>query len=100
MAQCKVNRLTDTSEILFDVVVGKSQDLNTQTFQILGSLPVIFLFVFFEMLGSVQFNGQFSLFTVKVQNIISNDFLFIKLCWIVSQKVIPKVPFFLGHVFS
>lgn len=52
------------------------------------------------MLRTIQFDYKLSIGTEKIHNVISNDLLPLEYDREFFQKIIPKVAFFLGHVFS
>ena len=52
------------------------------------------------MLGSVQFDNQFGLVAIEINNIISYDILSAKSKWVFAQKIVPQQGFFFCGGFS
>ena len=60
----------------------------------------VFLRMFlFAVLRTVKLNNQFGFRTIKINDIPINYFLTNKSNRVIFQKIIPKMLFFLGHVF-
>ena len=52
------------------------------------------------MLRTIQFNNQFCLWTIKIGNVSSHNFLPQKSHRILPKKIIPEMPFFFRHLFA
>ena len=55
---------------------------------------------FILVLYAVQFDDDLGRRIIKVDHIISYDLLALHGLWQLGQKIVPKVLFFLGHVFA
>ncbi len=80
--------------------IGDSAHEQVITIQKRRSLSIFPNGFFFPVVLTVQFNHQFSPCTVKIRNEFSEHFLPAKANRVIPQIIIPKMPFFLGHVFA
>jgi len=97
---CQVNGLTNTSQVLIYISVGKTQNLDSKRFQIFCSLRICGDTLWIIMLGAVQFQHQKCLCAVEIHNIRTEHTLPAKLDRIPAQILIPKDVFFFGCVFA
>ena len=89
-----------TGEVLGYLIIRNPYDFQSPGLQFFGSFPIFFLIFRITMLGTIQFYNQSSFMAVKIYNIVVYHFLPQKPNRIVSQKVIPQMPFFLCHIFT
>ena len=71
------------------ICIGKSKDAKALVFEKSGSDSVFICFLGIIMLRAVQFDNQFCLCTVEINNVVSNLKLSAKLKRIISQALIP-----------
>ncbi len=98
VAQSAFQIFTYTVEIIVNLIVGYTENAYTVCFEICIPPGVMFLPVFFKMLGAVQFNYHFDFRRIKINNIVSENFLTGKPNRMLPQKVIPKMPLLFGHI--
>ena len=83
-----------------DVSIGISYNHKIQAFQIGCSLSGCFYSIVFKMLRAVQLDNQICGFAEKVHDIVSDRALLPDFYGIGTEKIVPQVPLFLGHIFS
>ncbi len=66
-------------EVFPDLIICKPQDLNTATVQKVSSVLVTLNRRVLKMLTPVEFDNQMCFVTIKIDNIITNDLLTMKL---------------------
>ena len=100
MCQTYENVIADTPEISLDIVVIVTNNVDSDGLEVCGAGCIVFQSTRVHMLRAVQFDDQFCLMTIEICNVSSDNFLSSETGIAVAQKVIPKVTFFLGHVFT
>jgi hypothetical protein len=93
-----INRLTYPVKISPYFIIRNAYDIQPEIIQIFCSDFIGSITYIFKMLGTIQFNNQFGLMALKINNIVANDFLPVELHRINFQKIVPKMTFFFGHV--
>ena len=92
--------LTNAVKIPADLVVGDTQNPQSQRCQIPISFPVRSRKSILKMLRPIQFNDQFCFVAVKIYNVISYHILSVKPWLTLAQEIVPQKRFFLCLVLS
>ena len=77
-----------------------SDNCQTVFFKKSGSFFIVLLSFFGIMSRTVKLNNKLCLCTIKIGDILTENFLTGKADRVDSQKIIPKVFFFFGHILS
>lgn len=88
-----IDGLADTGQVFVDFRVGKADHLKPESIQMLCSGGVLHLNIGIIVLGTIQFNYQAGLSTVKIHNIAANRMLSPKLHRIPPKILIPQCVF-------
>ena len=95
-----VDIFANTSEIPTNLVIGYANYFKPVSFQKSRPLFILLDISILIVLGAVQLDHQPCRCTVKIYNIPSEHLLPRKADRILTQKIIPQMPFFLCHLFS
>ena len=95
-----IDILTNSTEISADIVVGNTDDSQTISLQKSGAVCIFFDVSILIVLRTIQLNDEFCFCAIKISDIFSKYLLSGKTDRIGAQKVVPQMPFFLGHFFS
>ncbi len=95
-----VNCLTDACQIAVNIRIGESKYLQSQRFQISGSLDISLDSFRIKVLGAVHFQNQQCFGTVEIHDIRPQNTLPAELHGISPQILIPQSVFFLGRIFA
>ena len=82
------------------MVLGKISQEQTVLLQKLRAGRIAYTSGILKMLRTVQFHHQICRRTVEINNILADNFLPQKADGIPPEKVVPKVTFFLRHIFA
>ena len=85
------------SETLIHVCVAVTEYKNAQTLQETIPLLILLLVFFRIMLRTVKLYDNFSTCNVKINNIMTKNLLTVRVKRMKFEKVVPQMPFFLGH---
>ena len=87
-------------KITVDFVIRNTQ--NTKAILLQKSSPhsILYLVCIFIVLRTVQFNDQLGFGAIEIHDIPSQHLLAHEPVRMVAEKIIPQVPFLLGHAFS
>jgi len=96
----KINLFAYTTKIPVNILIGKSQNLQTKSLQKLRALSIINHPLRFIMLRSIQFNNQFGRCAVKVHDKPADNPLLVNFYRISAEKEIPKLTFMGCHLSS
>ena len=91
---------TNSFEIFIHIIIGYSQHFKTVLFKELRPCKVFLSLFVAIMLRTVDLNNEICLGTIKINNILSDDFLTQEFKSVIPQKIVPEMSFFFGHVFS
>ena len=88
------------SEILGYLVIRNTNHFQPTGLEYLRANPIFFYILVFKMLRAIQFNDQFCIMTVKINDIPINYFLAKETGGIIAKEVIPQMSFFLCHILA
>ena len=91
---------THTVIISVYLKIGIPQYTQTQAVKIVIPDLVCRLPGRFIVLGTIQLNDDFGFCAIEISDVISEHFLPVERNGKCFEKIIPKVPFLFGHVFS
>ena len=98
--QHTVQIFTNTVEVAVYLIIGNSYNRKSVLFKKFCPFGVIFNSFILVVLRAVKFNYQVCFCTTEINNIAAYYFLTEESYILVSQIIIPQVPFFLGHIFA
>ena len=90
----------DFSKMKVNLPIVETDNMDMTAFKESGSFHVVGQFFFSVVLAPVQFYDQTGLWTVKVTDVVTYDFLSVKAKAVFSKEKIPQFSFFLCHVTS
>ena len=93
------NRLTHPCSILVNIIIGKAQNPNAQRVKIRCAGMILFCFLWFEVLRTIQFYHKFCFVTIEICYIAANNFLPAKTRLTIPQAIVPQVSFLPRHIF-
>lgn len=94
------NRFTDTRKVLENVVIGKSQDLQTVVFEFVGSFGIVGLSLGSEVTFSVDFDDEFEFGAVEVHDEVVDGTLAEDTIFAGAEVAMPEFVFSGGGVFA
>ena len=90
----------NTLEIAIHRIIGKPKHGQVELFQKSRSLSILSDGFVLIMLRPIQFNHQICFGTIKINDIGADYLLSSEFYRITTEKIIPEMAFFFGHVFS
>ena len=96
----QINIIANIPKLIVNGGIGNTNDRKAIGLQKGGPFFVVLFSCLVIMSAAVQFNYQLRLSGLKIYNIVSQHLLPGETSRVGPQIIIPKVPLFLGHVFS
>ena len=100
LSYLEIDIFADTTEVAHDFVIRYANNGDIVLLQIACSLSAFLDTYRIVVLRAVQFNYEPGFRAVEVYDISTQYFLTQKANIVVTQKIIPQMPLFLGHVLS
>ena len=94
------NVIANILKMLIHSIVAISQHADTQLSKLGISLGVFLSVRWLTVLHTVNFDGDAFFCNEKIKDVVTNGFLTVYSKRQVLQKIIPKMLFFRGHIFS